>query len=77
MKNQNVRVEKIGGTSMTNFQQILNNVILRNKDDIFNRVYIVSAYGGITDKLLEHKKTGQPGIYKKFKDIFITKMFIL
>jgi aspartate kinase len=68
MKNQNVRVEKIGGTSMTNFQQILNNVILRNKDDIFNRVYIVSAYGGITDKLLEHKKTGQPGIYKKFKE---------
>jgi aspartate kinase len=27
---------------------------------------VVSAYGGITNKLLEHKKTGKPGIYGLF-----------
>ena len=29
---------------------------------------MVSAYGGVTNDLLEHKKTGKPGIYKKFAD---------
>jgi len=68
MKNKKLRVEKIGGTSMSNFGKIIENVILRNPDDIYNRVYVVSAYGGITNDLLEHKKTERPGIYKKFKD---------
>ncbi len=27
---------------------------------------MVSAYAGITDRLLEHKKTGQPGVYAMF-----------
>ncbi|MCK9175001.1 MAG: aspartate kinase [Desulforhopalus sp.] len=61
-----LRVEKIGGTTMSRFDEVLNNVILRNKDDIYNRIYVVSAYGGITNELLEHKKTGQPGIYQTF-----------
>jgi aspartate kinase len=63
-----LRVEKIGGTSMTRFPECLENIILRNKDDVYNRVYVVSAYGGVTNALLEHKKTGAPGIYKKFED---------
>ena len=67
MKKKKVRVEKIGGTSMSRFGAIINNVILHDKKDIFNRIYVVSAYGGITNELLEHKKTGRPGIYKKFK----------
>jgi aspartate kinase len=52
---------------MSRFGEIIDNVILHDKKDIFDRVYVVSAYGGITNELLEHKKTGRPGIYKKFK----------
>ncbi len=63
-----LRVEKIGGTAMSRFGEVLNNVILRNKDDIFNRIYVVSAYSGITNELLEHKKTSQSGIYQAFAE---------
>lgn len=63
-----LRVEKIGGTSMSRFPQIIDNIILRNPSDIFGRIYIVSAYGGVTNELLEHKKTGQPGIYQLFRE---------
>jgi len=51
---------------MSRFGEVLDNVILKDKSDIFNRVYVVSAYSGITNELLEHKKTGQPGIYQTF-----------
>jgi aspartate kinase len=68
MKRHNLRVEKIGGTSMSRFPEIIDNIILRNPADIYGRVYVVSAYAGVTDDLLEHKKTGQPGIYKLFED---------
>lgn len=64
-----LRIEKIGGTSMTRFPDLMKNIILKNPEDIFNRVYVVSAYGGVTNALLEHKKTGQPGIYKKFETL--------
>ena len=67
MKNKNLRVEKIGGTSMTRFPEIIDNVILRNPDDVYGRIYVVSAYGGVTNELLEHKKTGMPGIYQLFE----------
>jgi len=63
-----LRVEKIGGTSMSRFPQIIDNIILRNPTDIFGRIYIVSAYAGVTNELLEHKKTGQPGIYQLFRE---------
>jgi aspartate kinase len=65
----NLRIEKIGGTSMTQFPQIMKTIILKNPDDLFNRIYVVSAYGGVTNELLEHKKTGEPGIYKKFETL--------
>lgn len=66
MSNNNLRVEKIGGTTMSRFQEVLSNVILKDKNDLFNRIYVVSAYSGITNELLEHKKTGMPGIYQTF-----------
>ncbi len=66
--NKNLRVEKIGGTTMSRFGEVLSNVILKDKDDIFNRIYVVSAYSGVTNELLEHKKTEQPGIYQTFVD---------
>ncbi len=61
-------VEKIGGTSMTRFGELMNNVIIGNRqnEDFFNRVFVVSAYGGITNALLEDKKTGAPGVYANF-----------
>ncbi|MCK5805402.1 MAG: aspartate kinase [Lentisphaeria bacterium] len=61
-------VEKIGGTSMSRFGEIMKSVIIggRSEGDLYNRVFVVSAYGGITNLLLENKKTGAPGIYGKF-----------
>jgi aspartate kinase len=61
-------VEKIGGTSMSRFGEIMNNVIIggRSGADLYNRVFVVSAYGGITNLLLENKKTGEAGVYGKF-----------
>lgn len=52
---------------MSRFGEVLNNVILKDKEDIYNRIYVVSAYSGVTNELLEHKKTGQPGIYQSFQ----------
>jgi aspartate kinase len=66
MNNNRLRVEKIGGTTMSRFGEVLENVILRDKNDIYNRIYVVSAYSGITNELLEHKKTGRSGIYQTF-----------
>ena len=43
---------------MSRFPEIIDNIILRNPDDVYGRIYVVSAYGGITNELLEHKKTG-------------------
>ncbi len=56
-------VEKIGGTSMTAFDAVLDNIILRPKTP-YNRIFVVSAYGGMTDALLECKKTSKPGVYQ-------------
>ena len=52
---------------MTDFGQILDNVILADKKDVNNRIFVVSAYGGITNDLLEHKKNGKSGIFKQFE----------
>jgi aspartate kinase len=68
MNIENLRVEKIGGTSMTRFSEIIDNIILRGDEDVYRRIYVVSAYAGVTNEFLEHKKTGEPGIYKLFKE---------
>ena len=61
-------VEKIGGTSMSQFGDCLNNVIKgnRTRENMYSRIFVVSAYNNVTNWLLEHKKTGEPGIYAKF-----------
>jgi aspartate kinase len=51
---------------MTRFAEILDNIILRDSARVYGRIYVVSAYGGVTNLLLEHKKTGLPGIYARF-----------
>ncbi|MDR2954808.1 MAG: aspartate kinase [Prevotella sp.] len=61
-------VEKIGGTSMSQFKDVLDNVIVgkRKQDELYNRIFVVSAYNNVTNWLLEHKKTGEPGVYVQF-----------
>jgi aspartate kinase len=61
-------VEKIGGTSISETRCVLDNILIggRKGDDIYNRIFVVSAYAGITDMLLEHKKTGEPGVHALF-----------
>lgn len=61
-------VEKIGGSSMSDFPSVLRNVILpaAYRENPYQRIFVLSAYGGITDLLLEHKKTGTPGVYALF-----------
>ncbi len=61
-----ITVEKIGGTSMSRFDDVLRNIVLRDPKQVYGRVYVVSAYAGVTNELLEHKKTGAPGVYAKF-----------
>jgi len=61
-----ITVEKIGGTSMSRFDDVLRNIMLRDASRVYGRVYVVSAYAGVTNWLLEHKKTGEPGIYAQF-----------
>ncbi len=58
-------IEKIGGTSMSRFGEVMNNVIIgkRKGAELYNRAFVVSAYSGITNALLEDKKTGAPGVY--------------
>ncbi len=59
-------VEKIGGTSMSHYQAVRDNIILGGQNRKNQRILVVSAYGGMTDLLLEHKKTGELGVYGKF-----------
>jgi len=61
-------VEKIGGVSMSKFHDVLKNIIMGNRKegDYYNRIFVVSAYANVTNWLLEHKRTGEPGVYAKF-----------
>lgn len=51
---------------MSRFPEVLSNVILRDPSRVYGRIYVVSAYAGVTDLLLEHKKSGKPGVYTAF-----------
>ncbi|GHE01147.1 aspartate kinase [Defluviimonas sp. 20V17] len=61
-------VEKIGGTSMSRIDELRDTLILggRTGADVYGRIFVVSAFGGITNLLLEHKKTGEPGVFAAF-----------
>lgn len=63
-------VEKIGGTSMSRIHELRDTLIIgdRNPADLYHRIFVVSAFGGITNLLLEHKKTGKPGVYALFSN---------
>ncbi len=61
-------VHKIGGTSMSRFEDVLHNIIIRQakEGDFYHRIFVVSAYNHVTNWLLEHKKSGDPGVYDLF-----------
>lgn len=61
-------VEKIGGTSIAATDKVFDNVLIggRSGAGLYNRIFVVSAYAGMTDLLLEHKKTGEAGVYSNF-----------
>ncbi|MDF2180925.1 aspartate kinase [Neptuniibacter sp. CAU 1671] len=62
-------VEKIGGTSMSRFEELMNTILVGKRqtpEELYNRIFVVSAYSGITNNLLEHKKSGEPGVYARF-----------
>lgn len=60
-------IEKIGGTSMSALSDVIRNIILfeRTGNELYNRVFVVSAFSGVTDMLLENKKTSEPGVYHR------------
>jgi len=64
----NHTIEKIGGTSMSRSDELLDTLFINGHEGpaLYNRIFVVSAYGGITDMLLENKKTGAPGAYGLF-----------
>ena len=61
-------VEKIGGTSMSRLDELRDTLFIGNRtgEDLYGRMFVVSAIGGVTDLLLEHKKSGEPGVYARF-----------
>lgn len=46
--------------------EVFSSLFLGNGQREVERILVVSAYGGITNKLLEHKKSGEPGLYALF-----------
>jgi aspartate kinase len=53
---------------MSRFEDVLANIVKGQAPDGFyyNRIFVVSAYQHVTNWLLEHKKTGEPGVYDLF-----------
>ena len=53
---------------MTQFGDVVENIIIGQAEggNYYNRIFVVSAYSGVTNWLLEHKKTGEPGVYDIF-----------
>ena len=52
---------------MTAFADVLSNIVFHNRQgaELYNRVFVVSAYANVTNWLLENKKTGAPGVYHR------------
>jgi aspartate kinase len=59
-------VEKIGGTSMSRLHELRDTLFLEDGAPRYGRIFVVSAFGGVTNLLLEHKKTRQAGVYAAF-----------
>jgi aspartate kinase len=56
---------------MSKFKDVLENIVKGQATGgyYYDRIFVVSAYNNVTNWLLEHKKTGEPGVY----DLFVKK----
>lgn len=54
---------------MSALGNVIDNIILfeRGGSQRYNHIYVVSAFSGVTDMLLEGKKTGKPGVYHRIE----------
>ena len=52
---------------MSALPDVMKNIVLYNRSssELYNRIFVVSAFSGVTDWLLENKKTGAPGVYHR------------
>lgn len=66
---KNLTVHKIGGTSMLQYAAVRDNIIKSSdgKGNAYGRVFVVSAYAGITNHLLSDKKSGESGVFSLFQ----------
>ena len=55
---------------MSAFGDVLANIVFyhRQGPELYNRIFVVSAYAGVTNWLLEDKKTGAPGVYHRISE---------
>ncbi|SLN63328.1 Bifunctional aspartokinase/homoserine dehydrogenase 1 [Pseudooceanicola marinus] len=53
---------------MSKVHELRDSLLIGNTENPYGRVFVVSAFGGITNLLLEHKKSGQPGVYALFSN---------
>lgn len=55
---------------MSEYEAVRDHVVLHNRtpEQYYQRILVVSAFGGVTDGLLECKRTGAPGVYATYAD---------
>ena len=55
---------------MSRIHELRDSLILGDRSGaaLYHRIFVVSAFGGITNLLLEHKKSGEPGVYALFSN---------
>ena len=52
---------------MIDYSSVRDNIVIRSGGkDLYRRVFVVSADGGMTNPLLPHKKSAQPAVYSLF-----------
>lgn len=53
---------------MSRSRELLDTIFIgkRKGPELYNRTFVVSAYAGMTDLLLEHKRSGEAGVYGLF-----------
>jgi len=52
---------------MSRLDELVGTLFADGDEDVgYGRVFVVSAFGGITDLLLEQKKSGNPGVFARF-----------
>lgn len=63
---------------MSDYLSVRDNIVFSpsSSENLYQRIFVVSAYSGITNKLLEHKQTGLPGIYALFSSSMQDKVWL-